>query len=107
MPSRDQPSRDQPSRDQRFREHVEQRSVVMLTYLNSLPRAAPFTLMLALLFAGLLTTGVLAFAALSLVAAFLGWLLYVGWPLMSSAARVLRLGSTLLVGAVAVNQLLR
>jgi len=91
---------------ERFRDNIERRSVVMLTYLNGLPRAVPFTLMFGLLLAGLLTSGVLAFVALILVAAFLGWLLFIGWPLMSGPARVLRLASTLLVAAVAVNQLL-
>lgn len=88
-----------------FRDSVERRSVVMLTYLNGLPRAVPFTLLLGLLLAGLLTTGILAFIALALVAAFLAWLLFIGWPLMSVPARVLRLASTLLVAGVAVAQL--
>ncbi len=89
-----------------FRDSIERRSVVMLTYLNGLPRVAPFTLMLGLLLAGLLTTGILAFTSLILVAAFLAWLLYIGWPQMSLPARVLRLLSTLLVAGVAINQLL-
>jgi len=88
-----------------LRDQIERRSVVMLTYLNGLPRAVPFTLMLGLMIAGLLTTGPLAFIALMLVATFLAWLLVVGWPLMSPSARLLRLASTLLVAGVAVNQL--
>ncbi|MGB9378775.1 MAG: DUF6703 family protein [Mycobacteriales bacterium] len=88
-----------------FRDAVERRSVVMLTYISSLPRVIPFGLVIALLLAGLLTTGVLAFAALAIVTLFLGWLLFIGWPQMAPAGRLLRLLSTLLVGAVAVQRL--
>jgi len=89
-----------------FRDAVERRSVIMLTYLGSVPRVLPFGLVMALLLAGLLTRGVLAFAAVALVAIFLTWLLYLGWPNMAPAGRVLRLLATLVVAAAAVQRLL-
>lgn len=88
-----------------FRDGVERRSVVMLTYLSSLPRVIPFALVIGLLMAGLLTTGILAFAALALVVLFLGWLLYIGWPLMLPAGRVLRLVATLAIAGAAIHRL--
>lgn len=88
-----------------FRDAVERRSVVMLTYLSSLPRVIPFGLVIGLLLAGLLTTGVLAFVALAIVALFLAWLLYVGWPQMHPTGRVLRLLATVLIAAAALAQL--
>lgn len=89
-----------------FRDAVERRSVIMLTYLGSLPRVLPFGLVMALLLAGLLTSGVLAFAAVTLVAIFLTWLLYLGWPNMAPAGRALRLLATVVVAAAAVQRLL-
>jgi len=88
-----------------FRDSVERRSVVMLTYLNSLPRVVPFALVTGLLMAGLLTTGVLASVALAIIALFLAWLLYIGWPQMNPIGRLLRLLATLLIAAAAVEQL--
>ncbi len=88
-----------------FRDAVERRSIIMLTYLNTLPRVIPFALVMLLLLAGLLSTGILAFVALAIVAVFLGWLLYIGWPLMLPSARLLRLLATLLVTGAAVQRL--
>ena len=89
-----------------FRDAVERRSVILLTYLSSLPRVIPFALVIALLMAGLLTTGILAFVALAMVALFLAWLLYLGWPDMLPAGRVLRLLATLLIAVAAVERLI-
>jgi len=89
-----------------IRDKIERRSIVALTYLNSLPRPATFGLVMVLLLAGVLTTGILAAIALGMVALFLAWLLYVGWPRMSPGGRVLRLLSTLLVAGFAIRQLL-
>lgn len=89
-----------------FRDAVERRSVIMLTYLGSVPRVLPFGLVMALLLAGLLTSGVLAFAAITLVAIFLTWLLYLGWPNMQPSGRALRLLATVVVAAAAVQRLL-
>jgi len=88
-----------------FRDAVERRSVVMLTYLSSLPRVIPFALVIGLLLAGLMATGILAFVALAIVALFLAWLLYIGWPRMHPTGRVLRLLATLLIAVAAVAQL--
>lgn len=88
-----------------FRDAVERRSVVMLTYLSSLPRVIPFALIIGLLLAGLMTSGILGFVALALVALFLAWLLFVGWPEMRPTGRVVRLLATVLIAAAAVAQL--
>jgi hypothetical protein len=90
----------------RMRDKIERRNIVALTYLNSLPRPVTFGLVMLVLLAGVLTTGVLAAVALGIVTLFLTWLLYVGWPQMSPSGRLLRLLATLLVAGFAVRQLL-
>jgi hypothetical protein len=88
-----------------FRDAVERRSILPLTYLNSLPRAVPFAAMMALLLVGLLVPGVLGFLALVVVAGFLIWLVYIGWPHLTRDSRVLRLLAVVLVLAGAVQHL--
>ncbi len=89
-----------------LRDDVDRRSIVALSYLNSLPRSIPFGLIMLLLLVGVLTTGIVAAAALGLVALFMAWLLYVGWPQMSPTSRGLRLLVTLAVTGVAASQFL-
>ncbi len=89
-----------------MRDKIERRSIVALTYLNTLPRPVTFGLVMLVLLAGVLTTGILAAVALGIVTLFLAWLLYVGWPQMSPSGRLLRLLATLLVAGFAVRQLL-
>ena len=88
-----------------FRDRVERRSILPLTYLNSLPRVVPFALMMGLLLVGLLVPGLIGFLALVLVAVFMTWLLYVGWPHMARDARLLRLLAVVIVTAAAIQHL--
>lgn len=89
-----------------FRDAVERRSILLLTYLNALPRAVPFAVMMALLLVGLLVPGLPGFVALVLVAMFLIWLLYIGWPHLTRESRALRLLAVVLVIGAAVQHLL-
>ncbi len=90
----------------KFRDAIERRSILPLAYLTGLPRAAPFAVMMGLLLVGLLVPGVLGFLALVVVAAFLAWLVYIGWPHLTRDSRALRLLAVVLVIAAAVQHLL-
>lgn len=90
----------------RMRDAIERRSILTLTYLNALPRTVPFGLVMVLLLVGVLAGGTLAGIALGIVGVFLLWLLYVGWPQMSPAARLVRLLATLAVAGFAISRFL-
>ena len=89
----------------RLRVELERRSYRALFYLNSLPRAVPFVVMAGLLVAALVTTGVLSFVLLVVVAFLIGWLSAVSWPLVSPGGRVIRVGCALLVLGYAISRL--
>jgi hypothetical protein len=63
-------------------------------------------IMLVVAVAGLIAGGVVGFVLLGLVAAFLGWLALLSWPVLDQRARLLRLLGVGLVAAAAVIQLL-
>jgi hypothetical protein len=63
-------------------------------------------IMLALALTGLLVHGPIGFAALAVVAIFLGWLALLSWPVLKPAARALRVLAVGVVAAAAVVQLL-
>jgi hypothetical protein len=89
----------------RLRDVIERRSVLALTYLNSLPRPVTSGAFLLLLLVGVFTSGMVGAVALGLIAVFMAWLMYVGWPQMSPLARALRLLVTVAVAVLAVRQL--
>jgi hypothetical protein len=63
-------------------------------------------IMLALAVTGLLVQGPIGFAALAVVAIFLGWLALLSWPVLKPGARALRVLAVGVVAAAAVTQLL-
>jgi len=75
------------------RKAVERRSLPILVALNRTPRWFVVVLMASLLFLGLIQSGDLAWLGgvfLLIVTAFLGWLLLLAWPVLSSQARLMR-----------------
>jgi hypothetical protein len=70
---------------------VEQLSRKPLAYLHHLPRWLPPVAVAALFVAGLAVRGWVGAALLLVVAAFLGWLGVLSWPVLSPAGRLLRL----------------
>jgi hypothetical protein len=84
---------------------VERVSEPALLRLSRLPRAVPFAVMLALIVAGLLVSGVPGCALIVVGVLFLGWLLYLGWPVFNTSERLMRLSVVALGLALAVIQL--
>ena len=76
-----------------------------MTRLSRLPRLAPFLILLALLIAGVLISGRIGFVLIGLAAIFVAWVLYLSWPRLSGAERIMRLAVLLLAVAMAVVKL--
>lgn len=74
--------------------------------LHAQPRWVPFLLVLGLLLAGLAIHGAIGIAALLVLAALLGWLLYLSWPVLDRTRRIVRLGVLGAVLGVVASRLL-
>jgi hypothetical protein len=86
---------------------VERRSAAQLVFLRQLPAwVVPFVLA-ALLVAGLAVRGWAGAAALCLVAAFIGWLGYLSWPVLTTPGRVVRVAMFAGALTLAVLQVMR
>jgi hypothetical protein len=88
------------------RQALERASTPLLLRLRRLPPWLVPLIMLALSLTGLLVQGPIGFAALAVVAIFLGWLALLSWPVLKPAARALRVLAVGVVAAAAVVQLL-
>lgn len=86
-----------------FRTSVEKASLPLLTRLSRLPRIVPFLVVLALLVGGILIPG-WGWVLTALVALFLAWMLFLGWPRLTSVERLMRVAVILLAVAIAVTQ---
>ena len=86
------------------RKRVEVLSAPILIRLHSLPRAVIPALILLFMFVGLVKDNALGGIALLIVATFVGWLLYLSWPLLEGRARILRTLAVLLVFAAAISK---
>ena len=75
----------------------------MLTRLSSLPRFIPFLVVLALLVGGILIQG-WGWVLTALVALFLAWMLFLGWPRLTGVERLMRAAVVLLAVAITVTQ---
>jgi hypothetical protein len=88
-----------------LRPRIDKASLPLITKLSKLPRLVPLVAVLALLMGGLLIRGPVGFLLMALVSAFVGWVLYLSWPRLSSSERVMRLAVLFLAMAMAVVQL--
>ncbi len=70
---------------------MESLSFPLLTALTRLPRWLLGVTLAAALLAGLFLPGIGGIAVLTLVTAFVGWLLYLSWPALGNQGRVMRL----------------
>ena len=85
-----------------MRRNLERASLPLITRLGSLPRAVPFLLLLSLLVGGVVIGGPAGFVLMGLGAVFVGWILYLSWPRLSSSERIMRIAMLLLAVALAV-----
>ena len=88
-----------------LRPSIERASLPLIKKLNSLPRAVPFLILLALLVGGVFTGGPVGFLLMGLAAAFVGWVLYLSWPRLTGSERIMRSAVLLVAVAMAVTQL--
>jgi hypothetical protein len=88
-----------------LRPSIERASLPLVTKLNGLPRAVPFLLLLALLVAGVMIAGPVGFILMALAAVFVGWILYLSWPRLTSSERIMRSAVLLLAAAMAITML--
>lgn len=88
-----------------FRPSVERASLPLITKLSGLPKAVPFLILLAVLITGVVIEGIVGFLLMALAAAFVGWILYLSWPRLTSSERIMRSAVLLLAVALAVVQL--
>ena len=88
-----------------LRPSIERASLPLVTKLNGLPRAVPFLLLLALLVAGVMIAGPVGFILMGLGAVFVGWILYLSWPRLTSSERIMRSAVLLLAAVLALVQL--
>ncbi len=86
-----------------FRSKVEHASAPFIERLNALPRVAAFLIVLALMAAGTFVPKV-GFLFTLVVAAFLGWLVFLTWPRLVGVEKLMRIAVLALVGAVAIMQ---
>jgi hypothetical protein len=87
-----------------LRKRVEVLSAPTLIRLHSLPRSVMPVLILLFMFVGLVKDNVIGGIALLIVAAFVGWLLYLSWPLLEGRARIIRALAVLLVVAASFSK---
>lgn len=89
-----------------LRSVVERASLPVLVRLAKLPRAVPFLVLLTALVVGLFVGGPVAVVLTGLVALFVAWLLYLGWPQLGASERLGRLAVLLLAVALCVTRAL-
>ena len=87
-----------------LRKRIEVLSAPTLIRMHSLPRAIVPVVIILLMFVGLVKDNALGGVALLVVAAFVGWLLYLSWPLLEGRARILRALTVLLVFLAALSK---
>ena len=85
-----------------LRRAVERRSAAPLVFLRSQPAWVPFLAMLAFVVGGLFAPPVVGAALLAVVAAFLGWVTYLAWPVLPPAGRLTRLAVLAVVAVAAI-----
>lgn len=86
-----------------LRESVETASLPAVRFVSGLPRAIPFLVVLALMIAGIFvhTWG---WIFIGIVVVFLAWMLYLGWPRLTTPEKLMRSAILALAAAVTVTR---
>jgi hypothetical protein len=88
-----------------LRKQIEILSTPILLRISSWPKAIVPLLLLAFLLVGLFVPGVVGGFFILLVGLFVGWLLYLSWPLLAPGARILRLIAVAVILGSALTQI--
>jgi fatty acid desaturase len=86
-----------------LRASVERASLPAVTRLSTLPRFVPFVVVLALVVGGIWISG-WGWVLLAVVTLFLGWMLYLTWPHLSSPERLFRVAVLVMAVAMTVTR---
>lgn len=87
-----------------MRESVEQASLPAVKWLAGLPRFVPFLVVLGLMVAGILIEG-WGWVFFAVVGLFLAWMLYLGWPRLTTAEKLMRTAILALTAAVTATRI--
>lgn len=79
-----------------LRESIEHASLPAVRRLSELPRIVPFLIVLALMVLGIVVKP-WGWVFIALVGVFLSWMLYLGWPRLSTPEKFMRLAVLVLV----------
>jgi len=93
------------SNKSQLRAKVEILSTPLLMKISTWPKAIVPILILGFLLVGLFVPGVIGGFFILLVGLFIGWLLYLSWPLLSRNARLLRLAVVAMIIGSAISQI--
>lgn len=89
----------------KLRQQLEILSTPALLKINSWPRSVVPILMVSALLVGLFVPGAIGGFFILLVGLFVGWLLFLSWPLLAIRARALRLAVVILIIFSAISQI--
>ncbi len=89
-----------------FRKKVEVLSTPILLKINSWPRVIVPIGLLAFLLVGLFVPGTVGGFFILLVGLFVGWLLYLSWPLLTPSSRLFRFLAVAVILGSAITQIL-
>ena len=89
-----------------LRKKIEILSTPILLKINSWPRAIVPIGLLAFLLVGLFVPGTVGGFFILVVGLFVGWLLYLSWPLLAPSSRFFRLLAVGVILASAITQIL-
>lgn len=86
-----------------MRESIEQASLPAVKAMSQWPKWLPFLLILGLMVAGVLIP-TYGWILIALVAVFLTWLLYLSWPRLTAAERLMRFAVIAVVVVAAITR---
>lgn len=88
-----------------LRSRIEHASYPLMERVNALPRTVTLAVLVAVLVIGVVAPAPWSGVAFLVVAAFVGWLLFLTWPRLTLPERLMRLAVLALALAVAVVRL--
>ena len=86
-----------------FRTSLERASLPAVTWLSRLPRVVPFLAVVVLMVLGIVIQP-WGWVFIAITGLFLAWMLFLGWPRLSNAERMMRVAVLVLVAAVTLTR---
>lgn len=86
-----------------LRESIETASLPTVKAISGLPRFVPFLVVLALMIGGILIKD-WGWILIGIVVVFLAWMLYLGWPRLTSSEKLMRSAILLLTAGVTLTR---